>query len=297
MFPGVWLTQAEGTCIPPPSHHNRPMQIALSDLKFPEGPRWFDGRLYFSDMWAGRVMTLDPDGQTSVIAELPETRPSGIGFTPDGRVLVVSMTDCKLMVIDRHLGLREVADFSHLVPGPANDMVTDSHGRSYIGNFGFDFSGGEPFQTTALVGVAPDGTALIAADDLAFPNGAVITPDERTLILAETFAQQLTAFDIQPDGSLANRRVWARLSQGHPDGICLNADGDIWVASPTTRECVLIREGGTVVRSIPMAEGRGAYACALGGEEGKTLYICTAEGDEQDRVAGRSRGWIETVDV
>jgi len=271
----------------------------LSSLRFPEAPRWHNGRLYFSDMWDGRVMALETNGQTSVLAELPETRPSGLGFTPDGRLLVVSMTDRKLMIIDRHLGLREVADFSHLAPGNANDMVVDAQGRAYIGNFGFDFSGGEEFKPTILVRVDPDGSTRIVAEDLAFPNGAVITPDGRTLVLAETFAQRLTAFDILPNGDLANRRTWAQLPAGHPDGICLDPEGHIWVASPTTRQTLLVKEGGEILRTIETLSPRAPYACALGEDEtgNPLLYLCTAEGDEADRVAGRSRGWIEGVPI
>ena len=273
------------------------MTDLLSNLRFPEGPRWHDGRLYFSDMWDGRVMSLEPNGQTSVLTELPDTRPSGLGFTPDGRLLIVSMTDRKLMVLDRHLGLREVADFAHLAPANANDMVTDAEGRAYIGNFGFDFSGGEEFKPTVLVCVEPDGSTRIVAEDLAFPNGAVITPDGKTLVLAETFAQRLTAFDIQPNGDLVNRRTWAQLPAGHPDGICLDPEGNIWVASPTTRQTLLIKEGGELLRTIETEAPRAPYACALGEDEtgAPVLYLCTAEGDEADRVAGRSKGWIEVV--
>lgn len=282
-------------------YNSRVPTTFIADLKFPEGPRFHDGRLYFSDMWGGRVMAAETNGQTSVLAELPETRPSGLGFTPDGRLLIVSMTDRKLMIVDHHLGLREVADFSHLAPGPANDMVVDARGRAYIGNFGFDYSGGGEFKTTNLIRVDPTGESTVVADDLAFPNGAVITPGGRTLIVAETFAQRLTAFDVLPDGGLTNRRTWAQLERGHPDGICQDADGNIWVASPTTRECVLLAEGGAVLRRIEMQYGRGAYACAIGpapnGHEGEALYICSAEGDEQDRVAGNSKGWIEYTDL
>src|SRR5690606_18317792 len=162
-------------------------------------------------------------------------------------------TDRKLMIVDHHLGLREVADFSHLAPGPANDMVVDARGRAYIGNFGFDYSAGAEFEATVLVRVDPTGDCTGVAAALAFPTG--------TLILAETFAQRLTAFDILPDAGLANRRTWAQLERGHPDGICQDADGNIWVASPTTRECILLAEGGAVLRRIEMEHGRGAYAC------------------------------------
>ncbi len=270
--------------------------VVLDGLKFPEGPRWHDGRLWFSDMHARRVMAMDPTGQTSIICEV-ENRPSGLGFLQDGRLLVVSTADHRLLVLDRDLGLREVADISPFVGGDANDMVTDAFGRSYIGNFGFDFAGGGEFKTTALVRVDPNGQASVAADDLAFPNGAVITPDGKTLVVAETFARKLTAFDIADDGSLSGRRTWADLGRATPDGICLDEEGAIWVASPITAECLRVREGGEVTDRIAMNEGRGAYACMLGGGDRRTLYICTSEGDEADRQAGRSRGWIEAVRV
>ncbi len=273
-----------------------PPTVVLEGLKFPEGPRWHDGRLWFSDMHARRVLAMDPTGQTSIICEV-ENRPSGLGFLQDGRLLVVSMADHRLLVLDRDLGLREVADISPFVGGDANDMVVDALGRSYIGNFGFDFAGGEDFKTTTLVRVDPNGQACVVAEDLAFPNGAVITPDGRTLVVAETFGRCLTAFDIEEDGSLSGRRTWAGLGRATPDGICLDEEGAIWVASPTTAECLRVREGGEILARIPMSEGRGAYACMLGGADRRTLYICTSEGDEADRQAGRSRGWIEQVRV
>jgi sugar lactone lactonase YvrE len=270
--------------------------VVLDGLNFPEGPRWHDGRLWFSDMHARRVMTLDPGGQTSVICEVPE-KPSGLGFLEDGRLLVVSMADHRLMVLDRDLGLREVADITSYVGGDANDMVVDAEGRAYIGNFGFDFAGGAEFKTTTLVRVDPNGQVTVVAEDLAFPNGTVITPDGKTLVVAETFARKLTAFDIAEDGSLSGRRTWADLGPATPDGICLDQEGAIWVASPTTGQCIRVREGGEVPDRVAIEEGRQAYACILGGEDRRTLYICTSEGDEADRQAGRSHGWIEEVRV
>ena len=271
-------------------------RVVLDGLKFPEGPRWHDGRLWFSDMHARRVMAMDPGGQTSVICEVPN-KPSGLGFLQDGRLLVVSMADHRLLVLDRDLGLREVADISAYVGGDANDMVVDAEGRAYIGNFGFDFAGGEEFKTTALVRVDPNGQAVVAAEDLAFPNGAVITPDGTTLVVAETFGRKLTAFDIAEDGSLGGRRVWADLGPATPDGICLDEEGAIWVASPTTGQCIRVREGGEVAQRIAIEAGRQAYACMLGGADRRTLYICTSEGDDPDRQAGRARGGIEEVRV
>lgn len=271
--------------------------VVLDGLKFPEGPRWHDGRLWFSDMHAHRVMTLSPNGQTSVVIEVPG-QPSGLGFLPDGRLLVVSMVDRKLMVLDPGAGLREVADLSTLAAWHTNDMVVDAQGRAYIGNFGFDLTAGvEHFKSANLILVQPNGVTTEVADDLGFPNGAVITPDGKTLIVGETFARKLTAFDMAEDGTLSNRRLWADTKPANPDGICLDAEGGIWVASPTTREFVRILEGGTVTDRVACAEGRSAYACMLGGDDRRTLYLCTSSGDENDRAAGRSQGWIESVHV
>jgi sugar lactone lactonase YvrE len=271
--------------------------VVLDGLKFPEGPRWHDGRLWFSDMHAHRVMSLSPNGQTSVVAEVPN-QPSGLGFLPDGRLLIVSMVDRKLLIFEPGKGLREIADVSNLATWHINDMVVDAEGRAYVGNFGFDLTAGvDQYKPANLVLVEPSGVARVVAEDMAFPNGAVITPDGGTLIVGETFGRKLTAFDIEPDGSLANRRLWADTKPANPDGICLDAEGGIWVASPTTREFVRITEGGTVTDRVSCAEGRSAYACMLGGIERKTLYLCTASGDENDRVGGRSEGWIESVEV
>jgi len=201
------------------------------------------------------------------------------------------------LVLDRDLGLREVADITPYVGGDANDMVVDAAGRAYIGNFGFDFAGGEEFKTTTLARVDPNGQVTIVAEDLAFPNGTVITPDGKTLVVAETFARKLTAFDIAEDGSLSGRRVWAELGPATPDGICLDEEGAIWVASPTTGQCIRVREGGEVAGRIAIEEGRQAYACILGGEDRRTLYICTSRATKPTarrgaRVAGSKKcGW------
>ena len=271
--------------------------VLLDGLKFPEGPRWHEGRLWFSDMHAGRVMTVEETGQTSIICEVPN-RPSGLGFTPDGRLLIVSMVDKKLLILNGNLGLKEVADISPLVTGLINDMVVDAQSRCYIGNFGFDLAAEEEFKPANIVMVRPDGVARVVAEDMAFPNGTVITPDGKTMIVGESWGRRLTAFDInQDDGTLSNRRVWADLKPAVPDGICLDEEGAIWVASPSTEEFIRVREGGEVTDRITLPKGKGAYACMLGGEDRKTLFLCTSEGTEQDRVAGRSRGWIETVRV
>jgi len=266
----------------------------LDGLCFPEGPRWHDGRFWFSDMHAKRVIRLGADGRAETVVEVPE-RPSGLGWLPDGRLLVVSMHDRRLLRLDPG-GLARVADLGHIAAFHTNDMVVDRQGRAYVGNFGFDLVGGAPQQTTSLARVDPDGSVHVAATELMFPNGMVITPDERTLVVGESFAARLTAFDVARDGALSNRRVFAALEGGAiPDGIALDAEGAIWVASPTTGECLRVHEGGRVSRRVRGAAL--AYACALGGTDRRTLYVCTAETHDPDECVAKRTGRIETVRV
>lgn len=266
--------------------------VLLDGLKFTEGPRWHEGRLWFSDMWANRVMAVDPAGRSEVIVEV-SGRPSGLGWLPDGRLLVVSMADRKLMRLERD-GLREHADLSPVATSFANDMVVDGQGRAYVGNFGADLIG-ETFRTAALALVSPGGDVRVAAEELEFPNGAVITPDGATLVVAESRGRRLTAFRIAVDGTLTDRRVFAELGDVVPDGICLDAEGAIWVANPRARECVRVHEGGAVTdRAVTQHP---AYACMLGGEDGRTLFVCTSDGSEEDRRAARSAAFIETATV
>ena len=189
----------------------------LDRLAFPEAPRWHDGALWFSDFYTQRIQRVDMKGRCETVASVPG-QPSGLGWLPDGRLLVVSMTDRRLLRLDGSV-LVEVADLSKLAPFHCNDMVVDAKGRTYIGNFGFDFAARQAPRPTGLILVLPDGQARVVAQDLHFPNGAVITPDGRTLIIGETYASRLTAFDIADDGSLSGRRVWATLDKAAPDGI------------------------------------------------------------------------------
>jgi sugar lactone lactonase YvrE len=269
-------------------------KVLLDGLVFPEGPRWHDGRLWFSDMHAKRVVAVDEQGNAETIVDVP-TLPSGLGWTPGGQLLIVSMLDRKLLRFDGS-ALHTIADLSALTGGKTNDMVVDATGRAYVGNFGFDYEGGEAPGPTRLVIVEPDGSARAAADDVLFPNGAVITPDGRMLILGETFGRCLTAFEILPDGSLVGRRPFAQFENVFPDGICLDADGAVWVASPPSQEFVRVRDGGEIVERIPVA-GRGAYACMLGGSDGRTLFLCTAVGSQEELAQGKTQGAIETVHV
>jgi sugar lactone lactonase YvrE len=254
------------------------LETVIDGLAFPEGPRWHDGRLWFSDQHAHQVLAVEPGGPVEEIVRV-EQQPSGLGWTPDGHPLIVSMIDRRLLRLDNgpsgERRLSEVADLSALAEFHCNDMVVSADGRAYVGNFGFDLDRGERPRPATILAVAPDGTASIAADEMQFPNGSVITPDGGTLIVGETIAGRLTAFTIEPDGSLSNRRVWAQLQGALPDGICLDADGAIWLACPLSSRCLRVREGGEVVEEIPT--GQAAFACMLGGADRRTLYICVSE--------------------
>jgi sugar lactone lactonase YvrE len=260
-------------------------EIFLEGLKFPEGPRWHDEKLWFSDMNAKRVMTVDLKGNAEVIIEM-ENSPSGLGWLPDGILLIVSMDDKRLLRLDPD-GLKEVADLSSLATSTCNDMVVDKKGRAYVGNFGFNYQN-ERFKPAEIILVTPNGDAKIAADKLAFPNGTVITPDDKTLIVAETFASKLTAFDILDDGLLEGRRVWANLKSMTPDGICLDAEGGIWIASPGIGSVFRVLEGGKVTHEVKVSTQ--AYACMLGGLDRSTLFVATSTADHLE-------GRIEIVSV
>lgn len=265
----------------------------VDGLSFPEGPRWHDGRLYLSDFYTHRVLTVGLDGRSETVIEVPN-RPSGLGWMPDGSLLVVSMQDRRLMRVERGQ-LRPVAELGALATGPCNDMVVDGAGRAYVGNFGYDRHAGESARRTCIVRVDPDGRVVKAADDLMFPNGMVITPDGRRLIAAETFADRLTAFDVSADGGLSNRQVFAALTGVAPDGICLDAEGAIWVADPRGKQVLRVFEGGRIERRIAFGE-RGAYACMLGGADRRTLLICTNSGSGPG-MADKRDGRIEMLRV
>lgn len=272
------------------------LQPYICGLAFPEAPRWHDGALWFSDFYDHRVCRVAAEGRAETMAEVPG-QPSGLGWLPDGRLLVVSMLDRRLLRLDPD-GLAEVADLSAFAPAPCNDMLVDGQGRAYIGNFGFDLPGRAPFAPTSLLLVTPDGSMRVVAEDMHFPNGMVLTPDGLTLIVAESYGQRLTAFHVKGDGSLERRRVWAQL-EGRgvgPDGICLDAEGAVWLASPASREVLRVREGGAVTHRIATKDQ--PVACMLGGADRKTLFVLTGRvlvTPEQSR-AQRS-GMIHTMHV
>ncbi|MAE94710.1 MAG: SMP-30/gluconolactonase/LRE family protein [Planctomycetota bacterium] len=267
---------------------SRELHTVLEGLAFAEGPRWREDRLWFSDMHAHTVMTVTPEGQSEEVFSVPG-RPSGLGWLPDGRLLVVSMVDRRLLRQEGE-GLTLHADLSDLASFHCNDMVVDVQGGAYVGNFGFDLDAGETPVATDLIRVDPDGSARIVAEELRFPNGAVITPDGGTLIVGESFGGCLTAFDIQPKGDLTGRRVFAQLEGAVPDGICLDAEGAVWVASPVSNEMLRVREGGEVTERWPT--GQMAIACMLGGADRRTLFVLVSDTTAPDEAVERRSGRI-----
>ena len=268
-------------------------QTLLSGLTFPEGPRWHDNRLWFSDFYNHRVVAVGLDGKAETMLTVPQI-PSGLGWMPDGSLLVVSMNDKRLLrQVNGALVMH--GDLSGIAGGPCNDMVVDAQGRAYVGNFGYERFQGEDARPARLARVDPDGRVSVVADDMLFPNGAVITPDGKRLIIGETMGNRLTAFDIAADGGLTNRRIFAADPTLFPDGICLDAEGAIWVADPRGNRAVRVKEGGEITDTIALP-GRNAYACMLGGPDRKTLFICTAPGSGPTR-AGTTDGAIEIVTV
>lgn len=269
------------------------LEPLLDGLSFGEGPRWRDDRLYFSDFYVHQVRTVDESGKAETIVEVPG-RPSGLGWRPDGTMLIVSMTDRRLM---RFAGgkLTVEAELGAIATGLCNDMVVDAKGRAYVGNFGFDRHAGEKPRAAVLARVDPDGSVHAAAGELMFPNGTVITPDGRTMIIGETFAKRLTAFDIADDGTLSNRRIWAETPNCNPDGICLDAEGGIWVTGAFTHHMIRVFEGGRVTHDLDLGE-RAAYACMLGGKDRRTLFVVTNSGSGP-AIAAKKDGRIETVRV
>lgn len=241
---------------------------------YPECPRWHDGQLWFADQHDGLVHVLDSEGARVESFAVPGG-PSGMGWLPDGDLLVVSMLDRKLFRRSRDGKLTLHADLAGVHSFHSNDMVVDAEGRAYVGNIGFDFYAGEAPAPTVLAMVELDGKVSIAADGLLCPNGAVISPDGRTLVIAESMAARLTAFDIAADGSLSNRRLFASVDGHVPDGICLDAEGHVWAASPYEKVVLRVSPAGDIVDRVEIPDAN-PYACMLGGKDGRDLFICVA---------------------
>lgn len=269
-------------------------QILLTDLAFGESPRWHEGRLWLSDWGAYQALAVDATGNSEVVASLPSF-PSCIDFLRDGRLLVVSAHDGRLLRREPDSSMAMHADLSRLADHLWNEVVVDSRDNAYVNNIGFDFPGGQPAPGTIAL-VTPDGSARQVADGIWFPNGMAVTPDNATLIVAESYAHQLTAFDIAPDGSLVNRRSWADLGDGVPDGICLDADAAIWYGDVPHQRAVRVREGGDVLNTVEL--DRGCFACALGGADGRTLFLVTREWKgAADMAAGTRTGQVLTLEA
>ena len=265
------------------------LQTLMTGIVFGESPRWHDDRLWFSDWGAQEIIALDLEGNSEVIIRMPSF-PFCIDWLADGRLLIVLASDRLLLRREHDGSLVTHTDLSSLSEHPWNDIVVDGRGNAYIGNIGFDFPTGE-FAPGILALVTPDGSARQVADGVAFPNGIVVTPDNSTLIVAESYANSLTAFDIAADGSLSNRRVWADLDNGVPDGICLDAEGAIWYGDVPNKRCVRVREGGEVLQTIEL--DRGCFACMLGGVDRRTLFLVAREwGGMESTAEGERTGQV-----
>ena len=261
------------------------LQILMTGLAFPESPRWHDGRLWVSDWGANEVVAVDLEGRSEVVARVPSF-PMCIDHLPDGRLLIVSASDRRLLRREPDGSLVTHADLAGLADHhPWNDIVVDGRGNAYVNNIGFDFPDGE-FAPGIIALVTPDGSARQVADGVAFPNGMVVTPDNATLIVAESYGNKLTAFDIAADGSLSNGRPWAEV-EDHPDGICLDAEDAIWYGDVGSKRCVRVREGGEVLQTIHL--DRGCFACMLGGPDKRTLFLIVNEWGGPDNMADGSR--------
>jgi sugar lactone lactonase YvrE len=270
----------------PSKESSRPeLHTLLTGLALGESPRWHDNRLWFSDWGAQEVVAVDLDGKSEVIVRVA-TVPFCIDWLPDRRLLIVSGRNGLLLRRELDGSLVTHADLTSLSDHAWNEIVVDGRGNAYINNIGFEFPGGE-FATGIIALVTPDGSARQVADGVAFPNGMVVTPDNATLILAESYGNRLTAFDIAADGSLSNRRVWADLDGGFPDGISLDADNAVWYGDVPNKRCVRVREGGEVLQTIDL--DRGCFACALGGADKRTLFMMAAEWRGAESMAGGAR--------
>ncbi len=287
------------------------LSTLLEGGAFFEGPRWRDGRWWVSDFYRGTVSTVTPDGVEETVLEVPQ-QPSGLGWMPDGSLLVVSRKDFRVLRRSPDGEVTEHADLSGMAKGHLNDMVVDAQGRAYVGNFGFDLMSGADPAPTDLIRIDPDGAVSVAASDLWFPNGTVITPDGSTLIVGETVAARYTCFAIAEDGSLGERTVWGQMEpeptfdtfeqtlaelKFAPDGCALDAEGRVWSADALGGRCCRIAEGGEILETIRPADGLGVFACMLGGEDGRTLLMCTAPDFAEHERAGKREARLQTVSV
>ena len=279
------------------------VRTVLDGLWFGEGPRWYESALWFSDMHGHRVVRTTLDGTHETVVEVTHDEPSGLGWLPDGRLLVVAMETQRLLRLEPNGALVEHADLSGLARGSINDMIVAADGTAYVGDMGARIHEGGERRPGQTIRVDPDGTVSTAADDLESPNGHILTEDGRTLIVAESAASRLTAFTVNPDGSLTDRRVFAELQPekpgipvAPPDGICLDAEGAVWVADPIGARVFRVREGGEVTDSIAF-DGVIPVACVLGGPNRRTLLMCVAKDWKREVVRQAPTGRIDAVEV
>jgi sugar lactone lactonase YvrE len=258
-------------------------EVLMEGVAFGESPRWHDGRLWFSDWGANQVIALNDDGSHEVVVTVASF-PMCIDFLPDGRLLVVDSAQRRVLRREPDGSMVPHADLSEVSDKPWNDIVVDGRGNAYVNTIGFDFPEAE-FAPGLVVLVAPDGDVGQVADNLAFPNGMAITPDAATLVVAESYANCLTAYDVGGDGRLANRRVWAETPTDHPDGICMDTEGAVWYADVGNQRCVRVREGGKVLATLDL--DRGAFACALSRGENPRLFVVGQEWGESSEPTGR----------
>jgi sugar lactone lactonase YvrE len=270
------------------------LDVLVGGIDFGEGPRWHDGRLWYSDFYQHGVFAVTARGEREQVVALDD-HPSGLGWLPDGRLLLVAMMSRTVRRQEPDGTIVVHADLSSVAGGRCNDMVVAANGDAYVGNFGADIWAGEPMRPAALALVRADGSYEVAAEALDFPNGSVITPDGRTLIVGESVGRRYTAFDIGDDGRLSNRRLWADLGGIGPDGCTLDAEGAIWCADALNGGVVRVREGGGITHRVDA--GQPAYACALGGDDGCTLFVLCAASPREDEVAGTGSGTIRTLRV
>lgn len=272
------------------------LETLLGGRAFLEGPRWHDGALFVSDMHGFEVLRVTMDGSSEVVAAL-DGPPSGLGWLPDGRMLVVAMDERRVLRLEDG-SLVEHADCTDFAPNEINDMVVDRHGHAFVSQFGYDHHAGEKLKRAPVLCVDPDGSVRQATDALRMANGMVITADGHTLVVAESAGRRLLGFDLAEDGSLANERVWADLPEGdYPDGICIDAEDAVWISGPASDRFVRVLEGGEVTDVVDVP-GRHAIACAIGGGDGHTLFCCTSpthgQPDESRAVLGAK---VETTRV
>lgn len=248
-------------------------QVLLMGVGIGESPRWHGGRLWFADWGAREIVAVDTAGTRETVAEGPGVT-FCLDFLPDGRLVVVDGAESRLLRREADGTFVTHADLSTLAGAGWNDVVVDRRGGTYVNNVGFDLMAGEPPTPGWVAFAGPDGPPRKVADGLAFPNGMALTPEGSTLVVAESYAGRLTAYDVAPNGGLAHPRVWAAVEGSAPDGICVDAEGAVWYGDVPNRRCVRVREGGEVLQTVQL--DRGCFACALGGADGRTLFMVAA---------------------